>query len=238
MDIPDASDLVEDSLRTLDEAGVSDAEFRAAASTLYEFESEYESRPTFFRMMDVHERRGYFLTLPVDDHPRYGEHREHLDSIDPGTVSPVLRHPSETWDGETNPVVGYANSEDLYVERGSELFDELIEAGQLTDEEGVSPDGRSLYAAVADVAEAADDLDLVLRWYAALGFHLGMESEEDEDELLAELKDDPDVERFRRIVADIDDLEMKLHHPGRELDIPPPPLREAHPVLKWWFELM
>ena len=240
MNIPDASDLVEDSLRLYDEADVSDADFQAVARQLYDFESHYRSRATFFRLMDVLTRRGYFLVVPVPDHPRYEEEHEPFDSLDPGSVSPILREPGKSWDEETNPVVAYAKADDLHVERGSELFEELVDAEVLTGDEATVPDEISLYAAVAEVCEAADgDLDLVLRWYAALGFHLGMESGEDEDVLLEELQHDSDVARIREIVGGIDDLEMKLAHPSRdEIDVPPPPLREAHPVLKWWFELV
>ncbi|MFB6350868.1 MAG: hypothetical protein ABEN55_04755, partial [Bradymonadaceae bacterium] len=128
-----------------------------------------------------------------------------------------------------------------YVERGAELWEELVEAGELSGEAAEMPESVSLYEAVADIAETAeqtDDLDLMLRWYVALGFHLGMEAGEDEDALLEELQQDADVQRFRRQIADIEDLEMKLHHPSRKLDLPPPPLREAHPVLEWWFKLV
>ncbi|MFB6372414.1 MAG: hypothetical protein ABEN55_04760, partial [Bradymonadaceae bacterium] len=99
--------MVEDSLRRLDEAGGADETFRAIARRLYTFEDAYESRATYFRMMDVLERRGYFVVVPVPDHPRYEAHREHFDSIDPGSISPVFREPSGEWDEEENPVVGF-----------------------------------------------------------------------------------------------------------------------------------
>ena len=238
MNIPNASDLVEDSLRILDEAELSDAEFRAAASALYAFESNYESRGTFFRVMDTLERRGYFATVPAVDHPRYDAYEQSFDEVRPGAIAPLLRNPRREWSEEDNPVVGYVKDETLYAEHDSELWKELAEAGEI--DAGETPE-RDLFWTAAEVCEAADEQgesDLIMRWYAALGFHFGMESGEDEEALLEELESNPDLERLRSVVAEIEDLEMKLLHPERDLAVPPPPLREAHPVLKWWFDLV
>ncbi len=241
MKITNAADIVEDSLRLLDDASVGDQTFRAVARRLYEFAGHYESRATFFRMMEVLVDRGYFLVVDVEKHPRYEEHREALESPGRSSVSPVFRDPSAEGDEETNPVVGYETDGELYVERGGELFDELAEAGVLEGEEAEPPGDETLFGAVAAVCEeaaAADEMDLVLRWYATLGFHLGMQAGDDEDEWLEAIDEDPDAARIREIVAQVDDLELELENPKRGLDLPPKPLREAHPVLGRWFDLL
>lgn len=230
------TDVVEDSLRVLDEAGVSDADFRAAARALYGFQSNYQTRATYFRLMDVLERRGYFTKVPVDQHPRWEDYQQALETS-PESVAPLLRDPSKEWDADQNPVMGYVENDTLYAEVGTPLWDELAEAGAI-DADSVDADpAKDLFWAVARVCQQADT-DLILRWYATLGFHLGMESGADEDALLERLKSDPNVQQIRQAVAQIDNLELEIMHPERNLDVPPPPLRKAHPVLGWWFDLM
>lgn len=241
MDVPDAADLVEDSIRTLDEASLTDAEFQGDVERLYEFQSEYESRPTYFRIMELLERRGSFLSVSLEDHPDYDEHRDVFDEMETTSVSPVFRDPGEEWSEEDNPVVGYSAAGDLYVERGGELWERLVDREVLEGDETDPPAERSLFRAVRDVVEVAEregDVDLLLRWYVTLGFHLGFHvDEEDEDEELVErLREDPDLRAVRETVADIEDLELKLAHPERGLEVPPPALREAHEVLSWWYE--
>lgn len=241
MKITNAADIVEDSLRLLDEASVDDGTFRAVARQLYEFSGHYESRATFFRMIEELVDRGYFLVVPVEEHPRFEEHREALESPGGSSVSPVFRDPSGEWDEETNPVVGYATDGELYVERGGELFDELVEAEVLEGEEAEPPGEETLFGVVAAVCEEAEqsgEMDLALRWYATLGFHLGMQAGDDEDEWLEAIDEDPGAARIREIVAQVDDLELELANPKRGLDLPPKPLREAHPVLGRWFDLL
>jgi hypothetical protein len=241
MKITNAADIVEDSLRLLDEVSVDDQTFRSVARQLYEFSGHYESRATFFRMMDVLVDRGYFVVVPVEKHPGYEEYREALESPGRESVSPVFRDPSGEGDEETNPVVGYETDGELYVERGGELFDELVEAEVLGGEEAAPPGEETLFGAVAAVCEEAEqsgEMDLVLRWYATLGFHLGMQAGDEEDAWLEAIDEDPGAARIREIVAQVDDLELELANPKRGLDLPPKPLREAHPVLGRWFDLL
>lgn len=239
MQITNASDLVEDSLEILDGAERTDAEFQSAAGALYAFESNYESTATYFRSMEILERRGYFATLPLEDHPD----SEEIDISEDSSVSPVLREPAEEWNEGENPVVGYAAEGTLYVEKGGELWERLCDEGVLDSEDATAPEEVSLYRAVAQIVESADaqgELDLVLRWYVVLGFHIAFHAgdEEAERELLERLQADADIGRIRAVVEGIDGLEMKLHHPERNLDPPPAALRKSHPVLKWWYALL
>lgn len=243
MNVPDAADLIEDSIRRLDEAPLTDAEFHGDARRLYAFQSEYEKRPTYFRVMELLERRDYFLTVSLEEHPDFEEFEESFDQMDATTISPVLRDPEDDWEEEDNPVVGYAADGRLYVERGGELWERLVDVGALEGDDTERPADRSLYRAVRDVLDVAarrEDLDLLLRWYVTLGFHLGLEmkGEGDEEERLEQLRDDPDLAAIRSKVADIEDLELKLAHPERGLEVPPPALREAHAVLSWWYDPM
>lgn len=237
MNIPNAADLVEASLRALDESEVSEADFRGCARALYRFQDQYESRPTFFRVMGLLERRNYFATVPMEEHPDFEEHEDHFESSDTSAIEPVFRHPSQEWSEEDNPIVGFSHEGELYLESGTELWREVVDAGTLEGPAAEEPEALSLFDAVAQVVELADrndDIDLVLRWYAALGFHLGMNVDADLDQL----EDEPGLHRIRRAVGGIDDLEMKLAHPKRDLDVPPPPLREQHPVLGWWYDIL
>jgi len=240
MQVPDAADLVEDSVRVLDEAPLTDAEFWGDVERLYDFHDEYETRPTYFRVMELLERRGYFLTVPLKDHPGYEEHREAFEAFDPASVSPVLRRPGADWSEEDNPVVGYAADGELYVARGGELWEELVGAGRLEGDEAEPPQERSLPRAVRDVVEAADrgdEPDSMLRWYVTLGFHLGFRAAEgEEEELVEELRADADLTWIRERVGAVENLEFELAHPERGLEVPPPALREAHAVLSWWYE--
>ena len=233
------TDLVEDSLRLLDEAGVSDADFQTAARTLYGFQSTYQTRATYFRLMDVLERRGYFATVPVEEHPEWEEYRDEFDAAGPESIAPVFHDPSADWDADQNPVVAYLEDDTLYVQAGTELWEALVAASAIEQVEFDAE--KDIFWAVARVcreAESHGETDLILGWYATLGFHLGMESGADEDTLLARLKSDPNVQQIRQTVAQIDNLELEIMHPERNLDVPPPPLRKAHPVLGWWFDLM
>lgn len=241
MDVPDAADLIEDSVRALDEASLTDPAFQGDVSVLYEFQSQYESRPTYFRVMEVLERRGYFVTLPLEDHPDYDEDAEAFGERNAASVSPVLRRPGDEWSEEENPVVGYEADGELYLERGGELWERCVAEGLVEGEEAEPPEERTLFRAVRDVVEVADredDLDLMLRWYVAVGFHLGfrVDDEGEEEAALEELRSDPNLGAIRECVEEIEDLELKLAHPDRGLEVPPPALREAHEVLSWWYE--
>lgn len=241
MSMPNVSDLVENSLERIDQTVGDDADFWGAAARLYEFEQQYSERPTYFRLMDLLERRGYFLTVPVSDHPDYEEHRETLERDEPTSVTPILRDPGSSWDEETNPVVAYRRDGDLYVERGGELWEALVDAGTLAGEEAQPPADTSLHEAVARVVDAAaeeGDEQLMSKWYAALGFYLAMEAGEDDAEFLERLRDDEALKRIRERVDRVDDLELTLGHPDVEVDLPPPPVRDAHPVLNWWYDLL
>ena len=241
MDTPDIADLVEDSLRLLDEAGITDQQFRSAAAALYDFESGYVSQATYFRGMGTLLDHGYFAEVPIEEHPDWEEKAEAIGPEQAGSIEPIFREPDAEWDEDDNPIVAYLQDETMYVESGTELWERLVDAGAITDEAAEPLEPKTLYAAAADVCEMADEAgkqELILRWYVALGFHVGMDLEGDEDQLLADLQSDPDVGRLRRVVSGIDDLEMTLAHPKHKLDVPPRPLLDAHPILGWWYDLL
>jgi hypothetical protein len=240
MDVPDAADLVEDSIRALDEAELTDAAFHGDVAALYDFQSQYESRPTYFRIMEVLERRGYFVTIPLESHPDYDESTEALQECDTASVSPVLRRPGGAWSEEQNPVVGYEVDGAIYIERWAELWERCVEAGIVEGVEAEPPEERSLFRAVRDILEVTDrgrDVDLMLRWYVAVGFDLGFRVDDADEEgaALEELRRNPHLEAIREQIGEVEDLELKLAHPDRGLEVPPPALREAHELLSWWY---
>lgn len=241
------SDLVESSLGLVDRAGgVSDGVFREVASALYWLEARYHHTSTVFRLREMLVRRGYLVEVPLAAHPAYEEVGKSLEAAsrrDPNAPTPVLADPSGDWDSEENPVVGYIIDETLVVEIGSELWRGLREAGELDDTEGVEPPEDDSFDALVDavdrvveIAADAGEIDVLLGWYAALGYHLAQDAGESAIEEPAELTEDERLERIRARASEVGDLGMKMADPSAPWDMPPKALREAHPFLGWWYE--
>lgn len=242
MNIHNVTDLVEDSIRLLDEwdePGFGDDDFCADVRTLFDFQRQYSTSVTYFRVMNVLVRRGYFLEVPLEDHPDWEDHSDVLEDFEPDSISPVFERPAEEWDEQENPVVAYARDTDLYVRAGTELAERLVESGAVEKDEAELPEAAPLMKAVADTCEAAvaqKDEDTLLLWYTNLSFHFALHGDADTDAQLQELKADADLGRIRELVGRFDDLEMKLGHPECPAEAPPYPIRQKHPVLKWWYE--
>jgi len=241
------SDLVESSLELVDRAGgVSDGAFREVAAALYGLEARYHHTSTVFRLREMLVRRGYLVEVPLEAHPAYEEVGESLEAAsrrDPSAPTPVLADPSSDWDSEENPVVGYVIDETLVVQIGSGLWRELREAGELDDAGEVEPpeDGSldglvDAVDRVVKVAADAGEIEVLLGWYAALGYHLAQDAGESAIEDPAELTEDERLRRIRKRASEVDDLGMKMADPSAPWDMPPEALREAHPLLGWWYE--
>ncbi len=241
------SDLVESSLELVDRAGgVSDGVFREVAAALYGLEARYHHTSTVFRLREMLVRRGFLVEVPLEAHPEYDDVGESLEAAsrrDPSAPTPVLADPSSDWDSEDNPVVGYVIDETLVVEIGSDLWRDLREAGELEDASEVAPPEDESFDVLVDAVErvvevAADagEIDVLLGWYAALGYHLAQDAGEAAIEEPAELMEDERLERVRSHASEVDDLGMKMADPSAPWDMPPKALREAHPFLGWWYE--
>ena len=240
----EVNNLVEQSIRYLDESVDDDRLFRAHARRLYDFQDNYSTDVTYFRVMPVLVERGFFLKVPREDHPDFGESdalaKEPMDA-----VAPVLESPDDDWDEQTNPVVGYLGDGDIYTRADSSLAERLAGAGAVEPGQVGLPDPAPLFGAVRQVCEAArvssDEGadDTILLWYTNLSFHVALEGGGEMDETVESLKDDDDLEALREIVVEaVDgDLEMALGHPDCPAEAPPYPLVQKHPVLEWWYSL-
>ncbi len=235
----DVDDLVEDSLTMLDDEEIESELFRSVAARLYDFQSHYETTPTYFRLMETLLEHDYFLELPLEAHPDYEAHADDFDDHEAGRVVPIFRDPGADWDADDNPVAGYLCNDQLYVEVGSPLCQRIVGSGEIAEATLPAIEDIPFYRAVSTVCRMADrqgNDELLLRWYTTLGFHLAMNVERDSQALLDELRGDSDVQRLREIAGTIDDFEMRVAHPEVEAEAPPPELRQAHPVLQWWYE--
>lgn len=238
MNIHHVTDLIEDSIRHLDVYLDDDAAFCADVRTLYDFQDRYSTRSTYFRVMPMLVRRGYFVGIPLKDHPDWETYRDELEGLEADGVSPLLEDPGADWDEASNPVVGYVQDDQLFVEAGTDFAERLVEAGAISDDEADAPEAAELTAAVDDACRAAlaeDDEDTLLLWYTNLSFHFVMADDVSDDDLLERLQSDSHLRGLREMVAEFDDLEMKLGHPDCPAEMPPYPLRQQHPVLKWWY---
>ena len=240
----EVNDLIEQSIRLLDESVDDDRLFCAHARRLYDFQDRYSTDVTYFRVMPVLVERGFFVKIPREDHPDF-EGSEALSQQPMDAVAPVLESPDDDWDEATNPVVGYLGDEEVYTRADSTLAERLVEAGSIEAEAVGLPEPAPLFGTVRQVCEAAratsEDRadDTILLWYANLSFDVAMEGGGEMDETVESLKDDDDLQALRALVAQVadGDLEMALGHPDCPAEAPPYALRQKHPVLEWWYTL-
>jgi hypothetical protein len=240
----EVNDLVEQSIRYLDEAVEDDRLFCAHARRLYDFQDGYSTDVTYFRVMPLLVERGFFLKVPREDHPDF-EGSEALSQQPMDAVAPVLESPDDDWDEQANPVVGYLGDGEIYTRADSSLAERLVETGAVEADQAGLPDPSPLFGAVrqvCDAARASSDEgadDTILLWYTNLSFHVALEGGAEMDETVESLKEDGDLQALRAMVAEVTDgdIEMALGHPDCPAEAPPYPLRQKHPVLQWWYAL-
>jgi hypothetical protein len=240
----DVNDLVEQSIRYLDEGVDDDRLFCAHARRLYDFQDSYSTDVTYFRVMPLLVERGVFLKVPREDHPDFDE-ADALSEEPMDAVAPVLESPDDAWDEQANPVVGYLGDGDIYTRADSSLAERLVETGAVEADRAGLPDPSPLFGAVRQVCEAArassdeEADDTILLWYTNLSFHVALEGGAEMDKTVESLKEDGDLQALRSMVAQVvgGDLEMALGHPDCPAEAPPHALRQKHPVLQWWYAL-
>jgi hypothetical protein len=239
-------DLIEESLTLVHrESGVSDQTFCDIAAALYALEGRYHHTSTQFRLREVLVERGYLLEVPIERHPECHEAEASLEEAaqrDPAAPTPVMQDPTEPWDGEENPVAGFLMDDMLIVEVGSSLWRRLRDDRDLeTDGPTPSSDPESFEALaeavdiVTRTADEAGDIEVLLGWYSALGYHATRDAGSEGVDDASELTEHAALRQIRERLAKVDDLAMKMADPSTAYDLPPRELRQMHPFLGWWY---
>lgn len=143
-------DLVEGSVRALHATG--EPGWRDHFVALYRFQSEWDCKLTYFRLMEILLEHGYAHRFPLTAHPDY-DNLEHL------TEFTAL---AESDDESAWLEQGYVDPPYLYCDAGTELWRRLVPEAEPVRRLRLAGVVRD----VALAAEAQNDIELIALWHA------------------------------------------------------------------------
>jgi tetratricopeptide (TPR) repeat protein len=172
--------LVELSVHCLDKSQEESQVLRSYFYNLYHLQQQFDTGFTHFRVMDILIKHRFVYTFPITAHPDYHSHQSWFDNLAAaGKFSFIYKDPLSPWDGESNPVAGYANYDHgsqtylLYADAGSLLWEALVANGTLKGHDAQAPEAMETFRMAYEVAEMAaeqQNKDLLAYWYLLLPY--------------------------------------------------------------------
>ncbi|RUO33086.1 hypothetical protein [Aliidiomarina soli] len=233
MSMHEFEDLVETSIRCLDQAGQHDSmELRTLFYNLYQFQEAWDTGFTHLRVLDILLKHKFVYQFEPTQHPDYSAHQAFFDNVRDFTF--VGLHPEQRWNGDTNPTAGYIDPPYLYCDAGSPLWQQFVTSGVLTGDDAIPPaklDMADLAKEVVVAGRAQNNRELISLWYTALGVDLWSFRAED---ALDAAKSNRSIIAIREIAMETKALDID---PGYGLlQQPPPDAVKGYPFLSWWFQ--
>lgn len=173
--------LVERSVLLLSKSRRED--LRDLYKSLYDFQSNYDTGYTHFRVMDQLLSAGFVYRIPMEQHPDYSQYKPSLTALQGKSSGWAYLDPSQEW-SEENPPTAYWEPPFLYFDAGTPLWKKLVKSGALVGNDAAPPkviDANELAAIMVEQAERQNDIPLIAMWYAVAP----------NDYLMGQSKDDP-----------------------------------------------
>jgi hypothetical protein len=152
-------DLVEESVRCLDECDARHLDHRTLFKHLYDFQSQWDTGYTHFRVIEILLARRFVYRYPLDTHPdfaRFGsklvEARQRLRGDDTGWIR---MHPGEPWNAASNPTMAYVRGKEMYFDAGSRLWEKFVALGKLSGADAERPREMAMDDVAATVVREA-----------------------------------------------------------------------------------
>jgi hypothetical protein len=166
MGMHDIEALVERSILFLDQ--INDVDHRSLFKSLYDFEGAFDTGFTRFRVMDILVKRRFCYCVSLEDHPRYEQFKNELESLRKKDFAHIYRNPALKWHRSDNPQACYWQPPHLYFEAGSEIWKSMADNGRLVGADAIAPvngDPVDIAFLLLEPALARGNLELVSWWY-------------------------------------------------------------------------
>jgi hypothetical protein len=137
MGMHDIEALVERSILFLDQ--INDVDHRSLFKSLYDFEGAFDTGFTRFRVMDILVKRRFCYCVSLEDHPRYEQYKNELESLRKKDFAHIYRNPALKWHRSDNPQACYWQPPHLYFEAGSEIWKSMADNGRLVGADAIAP---------------------------------------------------------------------------------------------------
>jgi hypothetical protein len=216
MSMHEFEDLVEQSIRLLATTERPIEELRSRYATLYDFQNEWDTGYTHFRVIDLLLAAHFVYRVPFADYP----HQAEGTSVKDGWIE-LPGHDQAT----------YCKAQLLYIDAGSPAWTCLVEAGRLRGVDAIAPSKIDLFELALDLcllAEQQEQRSLVGMWYRLLAAHAVVNELEGVQELVALIE-------LRALVKRTGALAIEMEYGC--LRTPTEENQAEMPLLHWWFNL-